>query len=291
MSIFGKSLPQRAAPETREAEIYDTARRPHPLVEELQALYRYRELVMQFVARAIKTRYKRSVLGVVWTMLNPLLTMLVLTVVFSQIVRFSAEQSYPYSVYVLSGLTVWRFFSSATSGAMGEMLWSGQLLSRIYVPKSVFPVASMLTGLADLGIAMLPLLVITLLLGVPLRPAALVLPLSVLLLALFTLGLGLLLSTAAVYFADMLPVYEVALTIWMYATPIIYPLETVPEAWQPLLKLNPLYHMVELFRQPLLAGSLPALETWLIAGGCALGALALGGYVFTARINEYAYRI
>lgn len=290
MSLPGKSLLGGTAPETGATEVYDTARRPHPLVEELLALARYRELVRQFVARAIKTRYKRSVLGVVWTMLNPLLTMLVLTVVFSQVIRFP-DQSYPYSVYVLSGLTVWRFFSSATSGAMGEMLWSGQLLSRIYVPKSVFPVASVLTGLADMGIAMLPLLLISLLLGVPLRPAALVLPFSVLLLTLFTLGLGLLLSTAAVYFADMLPVYEVALTIWMYATPIIYPLETVPEQWQLLLKLNPLYHMVKLFRQPLLEGTLPGLETWLIAGACALLALALGGYVFTAKSNEYAYRI
>src|SRR5512134_369559 len=125
-------------------EIYDTANRPPLLVEEFLALIRYKELVKQFVARAIKTRYKRSVLGVVWTMLNPLLTMLVLTLVFSQVIRFSTP-NYPYPVYILSGIIVWRFFSGATSGAMGEMLWSGQLLTRIYVPKSVFPVASVLT--------------------------------------------------------------------------------------------------------------------------------------------------
>lgn len=272
------------------AEYYDTANRPHPLVEELQALVQYRELVKQFVARSLKTRYKRSVLGIVWTMLNPLLTMLVLSVVFSQVIRFP-NQNYPYPVYVLAGLTVWRFFSFGTSGAMGEMLWSGQLLSRIYVPKSVFPVSSVLTALVDLAIALIPLFLISLVLGVPLRPAMLVMPLAVLLLALFTLGMGLLLATAAVYFADMLPVYEVALTIWMYATPIIYPLETVPAPFQPFLKLNPLYYMVELFRLPLLEGRLPDLGTWLIAAALAIVALALGGYIFTAKSNEYAYRI
>jgi ABC-type polysaccharide/polyol phosphate export permease len=135
------------------------------------------------------------------------------------------------------------------------------------------------------------LFAITLFLGVKLTSAVLVLPFAILIVALFTLGIGLLLSTAVVYFADMLPVYEVLLVIWMYATPIIYPVEIVPENLAWLIKLNPLYYMITLFRQPIYNGTVPALEIWLIAAGFALVAFILGGFIFTAKANEYAYRI
>lgn len=268
--------------------IYDSDERPHPLIEEVRALFEYRELVRQFVARAIKTRYKRSILGVAWTMLNPLLTMVVLTIVFSQLFRLSVEN---YPVYVLSGLVMWSFFAGATSAAMSEMLWSGSLLGRIYVPKSIFAVSAVGTSLINLLIALIPLVVIAVGVGVKINPAVVVMPFSILILAAFGLGIGLLLSTAVVYFADMLPVYEVVLVIWMYSTPIIYPVEIIPERFLWLVKLNPLYSMLELFREPLYAGTVPGLATWAIAGGYAVLALGVGGVVFTAKANEYAYRI
>jgi ABC-type polysaccharide/polyol phosphate export permease len=269
-------------------EIYDTAHRPPPLIEELLALIKYQELVRQFISRAIKTRYKRSFLGVLWTMLNPLLTMLVLTLVFSQLFRFSI-QNYP--VYVLSGLVMWIFFSSSTSAAMAEMLWSGSLLGRIYVPKSVFSVSAVGIGLVNLLLSLIPLFLIAIVLHVKITPAILVMPLSILLLATFALGVGLLLSTAVVYFADMLPMYDVILIIWMYTTPIIYNIEIIPERVQWLFKLNPLYYMIALFREPLYNGLIPPLSDWLISAGFALAALILGGIIFTSKSNEYAYRI
>ena len=113
---------------------FDSASRPMPIIEEILALVQYRELIRQFVSRSIKTRYKRSVLGVLWTLLNPLLTMIVLTIVFSQVFRFSVEN---YPIYVLCGLVVWNFFSNATSGAMSDMLWSGNLLGG-YTCQSLF---------------------------------------------------------------------------------------------------------------------------------------------------------
>ncbi|MBP1692758.1 MAG: ABC-type polysaccharide/polyol phosphate export system, permease component, partial [Chloroflexi bacterium] len=187
-------------------DIYDTAQQPAPLIEEIMALVKYKDLIYQFVARAIKTRYKRSMLGVIWTMLNPLLTMIVLSLVFSQLFRFSIKN---YPVYVLAGLVVWIFFSSSTSSAMGEMLWSGSLLSRIYVPKSVFSVSAVGTGLVNLLLSLVPLFLIAIVLQVKITPAILVMPLAILLLGAFALGIGLLLSTAVVFFADMVPVYEV----------------------------------------------------------------------------------
>lgn len=252
------------------------------------ALIRYRELIVQFVSRTIKARYKRSWLGVLWTMLNPLLTMVVLTLVFSRLFRFSVAH---YPVYVLSGLTAWNFFSSATSGAMGEMLWSGNLLRRIYVPRSVFAVSAVGTGLFNLTIALAPLLAIAIITGVSLRPALLIWPLAIFLLAIFALGIGLLLASAVVYFADMLPVYEVILTIWLYATPIIYTLDILPGEQTWILKLNPLYYFVALFREPLMDGRISEPFTWFIAILCAFGALILGAWVFTTHSHEYAYRV
>jgi ABC-type polysaccharide/polyol phosphate export permease len=194
-------------------------------------------------------------------------------------------------VYVLSGLMAWNFFSHTTSAAMGEMIWSGGLLNRIYVPKSVFAVSAIGTGLVNLGISLIPLLVITLFLGVKITPAILVLPLSVLLLSTFALGVGLFLATAAVYFADMVPVYEVLLTIWMYATPIIYPVDILPEQLYWLFRLNPMLYLVQVFRQPIYEGTVPEWPVWAIAAGFSLAAFLIGGLVFTSKSNEYAYRI
>lgn len=269
-------------------EVYDSSQRPHPFIEEFLSLLKYRELVYQFTARTITARYKRSVIGVAWTILNPLATMIVLTLVFSQIFRFKVEY---YPVYVLSGLMAWNFFSHTTSAAMGEMIWSGGLLNRIYVPKSVFAVSAIGTGLVNLGLSFIPLLLITIVLGVRITPALLVVPFSVLLLSIFALGVGLLLATAAVFFADMVPVYEVLLTIWFYATPIIYPVDILPKQLLWLFALNPMLYLVQIFRDPLYLGVVPSWQVWAIAAGFSLAAFLVGGLVFTSKSNEYAYRI
>lgn len=269
-------------------EYYDSSRRPSPILEEVLALIKYRELISQFVSRSIKTRYKRSVLGVLWTLLNPLLTMTVLTIIFSQVFRFSVEN---YPIYVLCGLVVWNFFSSVTSGAMSDMLWSGNLLGRIYMPKSVFAVSAVGTGLINLLLSLIPVFIIALILQVQINPAIILMPLSILLLAIFSLGLGLTLSTAAVFFGDMEPVYNVVLMIWFYATPIIYPVEVIPERFQWLIRLNPLYYLLTIFRDPLYKGTVPDLSFWLISSILALVMLMIGAYIFTSKSNEYAYRI
>jgi ABC-type polysaccharide/polyol phosphate export permease len=269
-------------------EIYDSSNRPHPVIEEIQALIHYKEFVYQSILRSIKTRYKRSVLGVLWTVLNPLLMMIVLTIVFSSIFRFSVKN---YPIYILSGLVIWNYFSGSSKGAMGEMLWSGDLLSRIYVPKSIFSVTAVGNGLFNLLLSLIPLYAIAIILGVQIKLSVLIMPLSILIVTIFTLGVGLFLSTVSVFFADMLPIYDVIIMIWFYATPIIYPIDIVPSRLVWLIKLNPLYYMIEIFRQPLLSGTIPPLNYWLISSTCALLAMIIGGYLFTSKSNEYAYRI
>lgn len=140
------------------ASAYDSARRPPPAVEELQALWRYRDLVVQLVRRDLVARYKRSVLGIAWTMLNPLGMMLVLTLVFSHL--FRTVPAYP--AYVLIGLMAWNFFAQSTVMAMRQLVWGGTLLQRIYMPRTTFAVSAVGTGLVNLVFAFIPLLVVLL---------------------------------------------------------------------------------------------------------------------------------
>lgn len=257
------------------------------MVEELREIIRFRELLAQLVERNLLVRYKRSVLGLAWTMLNPLLMMTILTVVFSNLFRLSTVH---YPVYVLSGLIVWSFFSQSTLTGMNELLWGSGLLQRIYIPRTVFVLAAVCTGIVNLLFALVPLALIMLLTGVPLSPALLFLPVSIALTAMFATGTALLLSILAVSFVDLVDIYQVALTAWLYLTPIIYPKEIIPDSLQWLFYLNPMYYFLEMFRLPIYAASLPALETLLPAAALAVSVLALGWWVFTRNADGLAYR-
>lgn len=269
-------------------EVYDSTRRRPAALEELAGLHRYRYLISQLVARSVKTRYKRSFLGVAWTMVNPLLTMLVLTLVFSQIFQYKAGE---YALHVLSGLILWNFFAQSSVAAMGDLMWSGGLIGRIFMPKSSFAVAAAGTGLVNLLLALIPYSLITLLLGQPLNLRLWALPLPIVATAAFTLGVGLLVSSLSVYFQDVMPMFDVILTAWMYLTPVIYPVDILPANLQVLLRWNPMYWHVEAFRGILLEGVLPVVEVMATALLTGLAALLIGWWAFTRHSRDYAYRI
>ena len=264
---------------------YDSANRLSPFVEEFLSLLHYRELIVQLISRSVKTRYKRSFLGVAWTMINPLLTMGVLTLVFSGLFRFPAEN---YALYVLSGLLLWNFFAQATTAAMGDLIWSGGLITRVYFPKSVFPVAAVGTGLFNLLLALVPYFIIALILGAKITSAVLYLPIPILIATLFTLGVAMALSSVVVFFADVLPMYEIVLTAWLYLTPIIYPIDLLPEPIQAVLRFNPLLPIIEVFRAPLYEGRPPDLSTLAYASAVAIVALVLGWWMFTRKSREFS---
>jgi homopolymeric O-antigen transport system permease protein len=268
--------------------VYDSAVRPPPAIEEFVELWRYRDLVVQLVRRDIVARYKRSLLGVAWTMLNPLGTTLVLAVVFSQV--FQSKPAYV--VYLLSGLLAWNFFAQSTLSAMRQLVWGAGLLHRIYIPRTLFAVTAILTALVNLGLALVPLGLVIGLSGLPLSPTVLFLPVAVLLLAAFALGIGLLLSTLAAYFMDVGELYELLLPILLYLTPIIYPEDILPRwtrGW--LVEANPVYRIIVLFRRPLYDGLWPEPSGVLIGAALALGTLAVGWLVFTTRADEFPYRV
>ncbi len=259
-----------------------------PLIEEFASLVRYRELVGQLISRSIKTRYKRSVLGIAWTMVYPLLTMAVLTLVFSSLFRTSKAN---YALYVLSGLMVWNFFAQSSTAAVGDLVWSGGLIGRIFVPKTVFAVSAIGTGLVNLGLSFIPYALIAGIMGETAGLSVLFLVVPILCLSLMALGMGLMISSAAVYFADVMPTYEVLLLAWMYLTPVIYPVEVLPENVQSLLRFNPLFYPLEQFRMILLDGEIPDPQNLLIGLLSAVLMLLVGWWLFTRRARDYAYRI
>ncbi len=271
-----------------EPRTYDSARARLRMIEDAMEIARYRDLVASLVQRDLTVRYKRSVLGFLWTMLNPLLMMLVMTVVFSTFFRFPVEH---YAIYLLSGVLLWNLFSQSTSQAVQNLVWGGSLVQRIYVPKAAFVVSAIFVGLVNLALALIPLALIMLILGHPFSPALLFLPVPILLVAVFALGVGLLVSALAVFFVDVADIYQVILSIFMYLTPIFYPLSIVPERYQFLIRLNPLYYFVEAFRSPIYEGRIPSLELLTPAALLAAGMFLVGWFFFTRKSDEFAYRV
>lgn len=288
MGEYDKLTPMEMDTEGKALQVYDSQKRGPLALEELRGLWRFRDLIYQLVRRDIVSRYKRSVLGIAWTLLNPLGMMVILTVVFSQL--FKSVPGYP--AYILSGLVAWNFFSQGTSAAMIQMVWGSSLLQRIYLPRTAFVVSAIGTGLVNLVLALVPLILIVLLVGLPLRLTVLFLPIPILLLAAFSLGIGLLFSAWAIYFPDVSEMYQVALIAWLYLTPIIYPEEIIPPTYRFwVLHLNPMYYLVKVFRQPVYEGALPSASLLATAALIAGLTLLVGWIVFSSRADEFTYRL
>ena len=267
---------------------YDSTTARPPAIGEFFELWRYRDLLRLLVGNSIKTRYKRSALGVLWTLLNPLLNTLVLTIALSYLLRFAVNN---YPIYILVGLLTWNFFSQTTTQSMNILIWGSNLLKRIYIPRTIFAVSVLGNGLVNFLLALIPLAIIMLAMHHPFKISLLLLPLAILILAMFTLGASLLLSTIAVFFVDVVDMYGVILGAWFYVTPIIYPLEIVPPQFQPYMMLNPMYIMLDLFRSLIYLGEIPPWSTFAEAGLLALVTLAVGWWFFTKRVDELAYRL
>jgi len=266
---------------------YDSQKRKHPAVEELLDVIQYRDMVLQFVRRDIVARYKRSVLGVFWTMLQPLGMMVVMTIVFSQL--FHRVEGY--AAYLLSGLISWTFFSQTTMAALKEVVSGGSLARRIYVPHTAFAVSSIITGMINLGFSMIPLVLIAIILRRPITSAILFTPFSILILASFALGFGLILSTFAVNFPDIKEMYDIILRAWLYITPIIYPETILPEAYRYwILHINPMYYMIRLFRDPVYDGSMPPADILIISTAISAVTLIIGWIYFSKQADTFAYR-
>jgi ABC-type polysaccharide/polyol phosphate export permease len=263
-------------PASPRIPVYDSARRRPRWIEEAVNLWKYRGLVHELIIRDIKVRYKRSILGIVWTMLAPLLNMIALTLVFSAILR-QAVANYP--VYFMAGSIFWAYFSQTTTTAASQTMGSNELAKRMFVPRSVFIASAVGGGLVNLVLSLVPLILILLVTGFPFHATWAFLPVSIFIITLFTTGVSLLLFAVTSRFADVREMYTVIVQTWFFLTPIVYEPSIVPYKYRVALSLNPMYHLIQIFRKPIYDGVIPSAT--LLGASVAFSVVTLvTGWVF-----------
>jgi ABC-type polysaccharide/polyol phosphate export permease len=260
--------------------VYDSDQARRPLVSELRNLWNYRGLLRLLVTRDLTVRYKRSTLGVWWTLLNPLLFMAVLWMVFGQFFRFEIPGDTPYIVYLLSGIVFMTFFSQGLIATGSSIVNSSSILTKVFVPPEVFALSSSVAALANFGISLVPLLVVQLITGVGVPWTVLLVPLPALCMLMLVAGLGLLVASAAVFFYDVLDLTAVGVQIITYLTPTFYPISIVPDQFVPVVQANPLYSFLLVFRGFVYEGVFAPGWAFAVMIVTAVGFLLLGAWVF-----------
>ena len=253
------------------------------MLARLRGFYNYRSLFKQLVLRDIKLKYRRSFLGYLWSILSPLLIMLVLVLVFSNIFRFDIPN---FPVYLLIGQTLFNFMTESTTSAIFSITGNAALIKKTYVPKYIFTLAKITSSLVNMLFSMAALLIVVLFTGVRLTPWALLFPLVLVELYVFCSGLGLLLAAANVFFRDIQYIYGVITTAWMYLTPIFYPIEILPDILRTAVtNWNPMYIYITQLRDMILYGQAPG--QMFIGFAFGLVFLVLGTWFFLRKQDEF----
>ena len=250
----------------------------------MSTFLKYKGLIKELVMRDIKKKYRRSVLGYLWSMLNPLLMMFITAMVFSNLFRFDIQN---FALYLLTGQIIFTFYSEATSFAMGSILENGSLIKKVYVPKYLFPLSRVMSSAVNLCFTLPAMLAIMLYTGqaITLKLIFCIVPLVLLLI--FCIGVGLFLSAFAVYFRDVFHLYGVLLTALNYATPIFYPVKIVPPEYRFILDINPLAYFLQAFRDVVYSNQIPSMDLLFTCTWLAVIALIIGCYFFNKRQNDF----
>ncbi len=260
---------------------YDSDSARKPLASEVSNLWAHRGLIRLIVTRDLTVRYKRSTLGVWWTLLNPLLTSAVMWMVFGNFFRFQLGGDTPYIVYLLSGILLITYFAQAVMASGSAIVNSAGILTKVYVPPEVFSVAAAIAAAVNFMISLAILLVIQLITGVGIPWTVVLVPIPVLAMLGLTAGLGLLIAAAAVHFFDVLDLTGVGIQLIGYLTPTFYPIDFVPEQFQIFIKVNPLYSYLTVFRELVYGNAGAELWMWAYMVGSSAVVLVLGVYLFS----------
>lgn len=247
------------------------------IVNMLVAIQKYRFLIHQLVARDFRTKYKRSVLGVFWSFLNPLLTMMVQYFVFSTIFKSDIPN---FGAYLIIGTVMFNFFSESCGMALGSIVGNASLITKVYMPKYIYPLTRVMSSIVNLLISLIPLLMVCVITGVEFHKSAVLAFFFLICLTIFCLGLGMLLSSSMVFFRDTQFLWGVLSMIWMYATPIFYPESILPEEFKFILQINPLYHFLKNTRLCILSGTSPEPVVYVYCALISFGTLLIGAFVF-----------
>ncbi len=251
---------------------------------QILTMRRFKYLLYFFVKRDFLSRYRKSILGVFWSLLNPLLTMLVMTLIFSSLFKVQIPN---FPVYLLSGQILFNFFSEATNLAMGSVIAGEGIIKKVYVPKYIFPLSKVISALVNLMFSTTAFLIIYFVTSTDYQWTLILIVIPMLYTFVFALGLALLLSSLAVFFRDLSYLYGVLLTIFMYFTPIFYPVSILPDYLVPIIGLNPLYHYIDYFRSLALEGVIPGVWENMVCIGFALASFCCGLYVFISQQDKH----
>lgn len=252
--------------------------------QNFQLLYQYRYLLGDLVSRDLKVKYRRSVLGFAWSVLNPLLMMFVITAVFQNLFQTSIEY---FPIYYLTGYLFFSFVTESTNMAMNSIIGSAALIKKVYIPKYIFPLEKCLFGFVNMLLSFVATIIVMLVLRVPFTPTFFLFWIPMLYLFVFTVGLSFFLAAANVFFRDVAHLYSVFTTAWMYLTPIFYPMDVLPDFMLQVLKLNPLYHYILYFRAVVMQNHIPDLHSNLVCMGYSLIMLVIGVWFFKRKQDKF----
>ena len=256
-----------------------------PLFNEL---YKYRYLIWELIMRDIKKKYRRSILGVFWSLLNPLFVMIITAMIFSHLFRFDIEN---YPLYLLCGQIIFTFYNESTRFAMLSIIENGILLKKVYILKYLFPASRVFSSCVNLLFTLPALFFIMIFTGAKFSLITFTFIIPIFFMLIFCLGVGLILSTLAVYFRDIIHLYGVFLSLLSYATPIFYPDSIVPEEYSIILKINPLYFFLKAFRQPVCEGIMPEADLMMTCIAISIVTLFIGWRLFKKYQNNFVLYI
>lgn len=254
----------------------------------IQTYMKFQPLLKELVARDIKIKYRRSVLGVFWTLLNPLCMMAVLSVVYSNLFKFSVDN---FPLYLLTGQLAFNFFSESTTSAMGAIIGNAALIKKVYMPKYLFVVSRIVSSAINLGASFCALIVVMAVTRSELHWTVLFSWFPLIFLIVFSVGVGLMLAALTVKFRDIMHLYSVFITALMYLTPVIYPMNILPGWLAKIVMINPITNIIMMFRDTIMYGSLPTPTHVAIAVVESVVMLAIGMYVFYKNQDEFILNI
>jgi len=253
----------------------------------LRDLWAYRELLYFLTWRDIKVRYKQTLLGVAWAVIQPLATMLLFTLFFGKLAKVPSD-GIPYPIFAYAGLLPWTFFSNAVTGSGNSLVGSSNLITKVYFPRMIIPGAAVTAGLVDFAIAFVILIALMVYYGVSLTVNLFALPLLVVLTALLALGVGMWLSALNVKYRDVRYALPFLIQLWMFASPIIYPASMMPQKWRWVLWLNPLSAIIEGYRAALLGRTAFPWSALALSGLITLAVLVYSAYSFRRMERTFA---
>jgi ABC-type polysaccharide/polyol phosphate export permease len=251
-------------------------------------IHTYRELIWALAIKELRVRYKRSALGFLWALLNPLLMMLVLTLVFGTIMRFRVKH---YAIFLLSMLLPWTFFAQTLSYSVASIVGHAELLRKVRVAKLVFPVAAVLSNIINFLLSLVPLVLLIVVTRFPLHWTWVYLPVPMLSLFLFSLGVSFFIATLNVFFRDVSHIIQIVLSAWFYFSPILYSLDFVPASHRWLFKLNPMLYVLNGFRLSIYDGLLPSPQSAAVSLLCGIAAVVIGFSIFRRYQDAFVFYI